>query len=464
MNLKMQYATTRDGVRIAYGTAGSGPTVVRVPSLPFSHSQREWERGSDFYEKLAEKWRIVQFDPRGTGLSERNIDDFSLETRLLDIEAVLDKLGAGPVPLHGIGWSGPLVVTYAVRNPERVSHVILDDSMARTQDFMNIPQIRALDQLTGQWDTFLEYLAFMIYGYGREQAAPIVEQMKACVSPEGARMIFNSARGDDVSELLPLVTQPALVVQHKAMTEQSEEAARELAALMPNASLVMLDGRAADDTGRIIHAIADLLGTEHAEHHAPPQPAPAPATASGVRTILFTDLVSHTEMMSRLGDAKGRKVLREHEEVTRRLLSEHGGDEVKSMGDGFMASFGSVTKGVECAIALQRAFYERNSEPGRGGSRTAPTTNAGANTSVEPLSIRVGLNVGEPIEDGGDLFGATVIMASRIAAKAAEGEILVANAVRELSAGKGFLFADRGDFVAKGFEEPVRVYEVRWRD
>lgn len=446
MNLKMQYATTRDGVRIAYGAAGSGPTLVRVPSLPFSHSQREWESGSDFYEKLAEKWRIVQFDPRGTGLSERNIDDFSLEKRLLDIEAVLDKLDAGPVALHGIGWSGPLVVTYAVRHPERVSHVILDDSQARTQDFMNIPQIRALDQLTGQWDTFLEYLAYMIYGYGREEAAPIVAHMKACVSPEGARMIFLSARGDDVSELLPMVTQPALVLQHKGMAEQSEEAARELAALMPNASLVILEGQAADDTARIVHAIADLLGTEH-DHHAPAlPPTPPPEAFSGVRTILFTDLVSHSEMMSRLGDAKGRTVLREHEEVTRRLLNEYGGDEVKSMGDGFMASFGSVTKGVECAIALQRAFAERN------------------DAGDEPLRIRVGLNVGEPIEDGGDLFGATVIMASRIAAKAAEGEILVANAVRELSAGKGFLFADRGDFVAKGFEEPVRVYEVHWRD
>jgi class 3 adenylate cyclase len=165
-----------------------------------------------------------------------------------------------------------------------------------------------------------------------------------------------------------------------------------------------------------------------------------------VRTILFTDLVSHTEMMSRLGDEKGRAVLREHEDLTRRQLVEFGGDEVKSMGDGFMASFGSVVKAVECAIAVQRAFNRHNE------------------TGEEPLSVRVGLNVGEPIEDGGDLFGATVIMAARIADKAEGGEILVANAVRELSAGKGFLFADRGDFVAKGFEEPVRVYEVRWRD
>ena len=128
------------------------------------------------------------------------------------------------------------------------------------------------------------------------------------------------------------------------------------------------------------------------------------------------------------------------------------------MGDGFMASFGSVTKAVECAVALQKAMDERNR--GEGAASGAPT---------EGLSVRVGLNAGEPIEEEGpdgraDLFGATVILASRIAARAEGGEILVADTVRGLCSGKGFLFADRGEFVAKGFEEPVRVYEVRWTD
>jgi class 3 adenylate cyclase len=163
---------------------------------------------------------------------------------------------------------------------------------------------------------------------------------------------------------------------------------------------------------------------------------------TSLRTVLFTDLVGHTEMMSRLGDERGRDVLREHERITRETLKANGGTEVKTMGDGFMASFGSVTRAVECAIALQRAFAEREGEP---------------------LSVRVGLNAGEPIEEEGDLFGATVILASRIAAKAGAGEVLVSDNVRSLSAGKGFLFADRGEFVAKGFEDPVRVYEVNWR-
>ena len=168
MELRMQYATARDGTRIAFGTAGSGPYLVRVPSLPFSHAQLEWQSGSEFFDQLAANWTVVQYDPRGTGLSDRNVQDLSLQARMQDLEAIVDKLGIETFALHGIGWSGPVVVTYAVRHPERVTHLILDDAQVRIEDFMNIPQIRALDQLTGDWDSFLEFLVFTMYGKGRE--------------------------------------------------------------------------------------------------------------------------------------------------------------------------------------------------------------------------------------------------------------------------------------------------------
>ena len=173
------------------------------------------------------------------------------------------------------------------------------------------------------------------------------------------------------------------------------------------------------------------------------QSSPLRDSGAALRTVLFTDIVAHTEMMSRLGDERGRAVLREHETITRNILRQHAGTEVKTMGDGFMASFGSVTRALESAVALQRALAKREGEP---------------------ISVRVGLNAGEPIEEDGDLFGATVILASRIAAKAGDGEILVSDTVRGLCSGKGFLFTDRGEFAAKGFEEPVRIYEVKWRD
>ena len=172
-------------------------------------------------------------------------------------------------------------------------------------------------------------------------------------------------------------------------------------------------------------------------------------------------------MMSRLGDERGREVLREHERITREVLKAHGGTEVKTMGDGFMASFGSVTRAVECAVALQRAFSATNGETverTNGEDALTPGPSPVRGRGEEQVQIRIGLNAGEPIEEEGDLFGATVILASRIAARAEGGEILVADTVRGLCSGKGFSFADRGEFTAKGFEEPVRVYEVRWRE
>jgi class 3 adenylate cyclase len=167
--------------------------------------------------------------------------------------------------------------------------------------------------------------------------------------------------------------------------------------------------------------------------------------AGGLRTILFTDLVGHTEMMRRLGDERGREVLREHERITRELLKEFGGAEVKTMGDGFMASFASVTKAMDCAIALQRAFDQHSA------------------SMPEPLHVRVGLNAGEPIEEDGDLFGSTVIMASRVAAKAGAGEILIPEPLRHQLTGKTYVYADRGETMLKGFEDAVRLYEVRWQ-
>ena len=149
-------------------------------------------------------------------------------------------------------------------------------------------------------------------------------------------------------------------------------------------------------------------------------------------------------MMRRLGDEKGREVLREHDRITREALKAHGGSEVKTMGDGFMAAFASAAGALGCAIDIQRAFAQQNE------------------TGSEPIRVRIGLNAGEPIAEDEDLFGAAVIRAARIAALAQAGEILVANVVRELAEGKGFLFSDRGEIVLRGFDDPVRLFEVRW--
>lgn len=445
MDLRIQYARTADGVKIAYGVAGSGPVVVRVPSAPFSNCQAEWAQDEGFYHGLTDRFTIITFDPRGCGLSDREVDDLSIQARTLDLEAVIKKAGAETFVLHSVGWSGPMCMRYAVEHPERVTHLILDDALARTEDFMSLPQIRALDQLsTGSWDTFLEFLVFTTYGFGRDQAGPYVAYLKSCCTAEMARRMFSELRKDDATSLLEEITQPTLILQHAGMSGGGADGAKEMAASIPDSTLVMVDG-GARETEQILKAMDAFLGTRPDHDHHDENETRLPIPRGAVRAVLFTDLVGHTEMMSRLGDQKGRDVLREHEQVTRDVLLRHNGHEVKSMGDGFMASFGSITQAVECAIALQRAFAERNE------------------SSAEPLQVRVGLNAGEPIEEDGDLFGWTVILASRVAAKAEGGEILASDVVRGLCSGKGFLFADRGEYVLKGFEEPIRVYEVGWR-
>ncbi len=162
-------------------------------------------------------------------------------------------------------------------------------------------------------------------------------------------------------------------------------------------------------------------------------------------TILFTDIEGSTALTQQLGDARARELFREHERITREALAAHGGSEVKTMGDGFMVSFGSAAGALDCAIAIQRAL------------------------AAGEVKVRIGLNAGEPIAEAdpdgrGDLFGTSVILAARIAAQASGGEILASNVVRELVAGRGFLFSDRGERVLRGFEDPVTVYEVSWRE
>jgi class 3 adenylate cyclase len=292
-----------------------------------------------------------------------------------------------------------------------------------------------LPLLDADWVVFTETFAKVLWAYEKpEFGQAFAEFIRVCCEPEVMRAIWKAWEDYDVSEFLPQISAPTLVVANKNSRWFERDVGQRLAAAIPDARLALIDD--------ITYAPVPDLIEEFLESTGQPAASTAAAPESTFRTVIFTDLVGHTEMMSRLGDKRGRDVLREHETITRGVLRQHAGTEVKTMGDGFMASFASVTKAVECAIALQRAFAERQGD--------------------EPLNVRVGLNAGEPIEEDGDLFGATVILASRIAAKADGGEILVADTIRGLCSGKGFLFADRGEFVAKGFEDPVHLYEVRW--
>jgi class 3 adenylate cyclase len=223
--------------------------------------------------------------------------------------------------------------------------------------------------------------------------------------------------------------------------------ARQLVATIPDARLSVLAGKSpfAWDQAVVEAVRTFVLEVAAAENRA----RFGLRSGTAFRTILFTDIEQHGDLLRRLGDSTGRMLLREHERITREALRAHGGSEVKSMGDGFLASFGSAQRALDCAITLQRALHEEGL-----GMHYDGLPNG--------LRVRVGINAGEPIAEDDDLFGHAVIAAARIASLAEGGEILVANVVRELVAGKGFLFNDRGEQPLRGLEDPVRIWQLRW--
>jgi class 3 adenylate cyclase/pimeloyl-ACP methyl ester carboxylesterase len=444
MEPAIQYCRTADGIDIAYYAMGDGPTLVIASWVLFSTLKLRFF--PEFHRDghgLGRHKRIVRYDSRGTGLSDRDAVDLSLDARVLDLASVVNHLQLDNFVLLATTHATPTAVAYASANQERVSSLILynpyfdgADVVGRMGRFDSLRASAASD-----FETYTLTMASVNTGFqDADLARRLARRFREAMTPEAVLAFIEATRLIDVSSLVPEIAVPTLVLyQDNESAIITIEEAKYAAGSIPGARLVTANGTGGNFmiAERIVKAAEEFLGPT------PPEEPVHAIGSSAFRTVLFTDLVGHTEMMSRLGDEGGREVLREHERITREMLKAHGGTEVKTMGDGFMASFGSVTKAVECAVALQKAFADREGEP---------------------LSVRVGLNAGEPIEEDGDLFGATVILASRIAAKADGGEILVSDNVRSLCSGKGFQFADCGDFVAKGFEEPVRVYEVSWRE
>jgi class 3 adenylate cyclase len=446
MEPRIQYAKTKDGVSIAYATTGEGPPFLQTLA-PGSDIRLHWEvpEARTWYERLAEKRMLVQYDNRGTGLSQRDVTDFSLEALGSDIQAVVDRLGLERFALWGTQTMGPVAIAYAALYPERVSHLILWCSYARASDLLKSPQVQVLLSLIDNWELFTDTLAHYNWGWsGGEAARLFAARIREGITQETLRAFMDQIFTTDVTDLLPQVRAPTLVLHRRQFRLVSVDVATDLASRIPNAQLVLFEGESGNFTQEngqaVLDAIDEFLG-EGEEAAAGAKLAP-----EDIHTILFTDVEGSTALTQRLGDAKARELLREHERIVREALKAHGGSEVKTMGDGFMASFSSATKGLECAISMQRAFAQHNL------------------SAEEPIMVRIGLNAGEPIAEDDDLFGTAVNEAARITATAKGGEILVSNVVRELAKGKDFLFADRGETSLKGFDEPVRLYEVRWRE
>jgi class 3 adenylate cyclase/pimeloyl-ACP methyl ester carboxylesterase len=467
MEPPIQYVRTADGVNIGYWTHGQGPPLIYPPHplWGISHSTWQLREARAWYERIGRERTLVRYDARGTGESDRDATNCSLEGYLLDLEAVVDGLQLDQFALLGYVYAAPISIAYAAQHPDRVSHLILWCATADARNYRETPRYKAFTSLRSmaadEWELYCQTMANMTYS-GAEGDLPrrAAQLMMRSVNPRQSLEIIQEALTTlHTEELLPQIQTPTLVVHRQEWGWGRGDDSRQLAASIPGAKLLSQPGEAAVPyIGDIELSTGAVIGFLRGEAGGVTPPEPS---ASPVQTILFTDLADSTALTQRLGDDAAQELLRAHDAIVRDALRSYSGTEIKHTGDGIMASFASASAALECAVAVQRAVVAHqgpvdHAEPVEARARSPE--------SRVPLAIHIGLNAGEPVTESDDLFGTAVQLARRICDRANAGEVLVSNVVRELTAGKGFLFADRGDATLRGFEDPVRLYELRWRD
>ena len=445
MDPQVQFATTSDDVRIAYWALGEGHPLIVMPSMPWSHLQLEWQIPAirDWYTALQLGRRLVKYDGRGFGLSTREVTSQDLESQLLDLEAVIHRAGEETVDLFAAIHSGPVAIEYAARNADRVRNLILFCSYADGAQFGEGTLTTATRPLiTQDWGFYSQVVARLLLGWADAEAAAAFANLVAeCTSAEMASLTLEATKQFDVRESLEKVECAVLVFHRRQLQIAPYQMSQDLAAGLPNANLSLVEGASVapyvGDSEEIVTRINDFVGLERSSHRYDRGPRE-------VQTILFTDVEGSTDMTSQLGDSVSREILRHHEEVVRSSLRRHRGTEIKTLGDGFMASFTSSAAAVEAAIEIQRKLSE-------------------ASAPIRNIRVRMGLDAGEPISEGGDLFGAVVNSAARIAGQASGSEILVADVVRQLVRGKGFRFEEVGLTELRGINEPVLLHRLAWQ-
>jgi class 3 adenylate cyclase/pimeloyl-ACP methyl ester carboxylesterase len=462
MQPPIHFARTPDGVTIAYATSGSGPPLLLVPGW-ISHLELDLENPeySSFVQALSHggRRRLIRLDFRGTGLSDREVSDTSVQARARDIDVVVESLSDlfGPEGVAIFAWSmgGPAAIAYAAAHPERVSHLILHGTLAHSDEHGREALGKALvDLIRADWRIGSRAIVeFVNPNSDKEVADSFTYYARNSASGDIAAALLEEALFHvDVRDELKKLTMPTLVLHRRDDQAFPLHCGRDLASLLPHAHFMPLPGNAHapfyGDFRPIVDAIDDFLSTSDGHTHGEPaaQEEHAAVPAAGLQTLLFTDMESSTSLTQQLGDAHAQQMVRAHNTIVRDALKSHGGSEIKHTGDGIMATFPSAARAIDCAITIQRACDTHAIEH--------PTA---------PLRMRIGLNAGEPVAEERDLFGAAVQLAARVCTSAGPGQILVSDVVRQLATGKRFLWSDVGHVPLRGFDDPVRLYEVKWR-
>lgn len=441
VEINIQYAPVNGGA-VACWSMGEGPALIQMPSIPFSHLQMEWADPdwNAWYRGIGAGFQLIRYDPRGCGLSGPASDGYGMEAMIEDFEAVANRFTQGRFAILAPVQAGPAAIVFAARNPGRVSRLILWCAISRADELRttSFEALRALGH--ADWALFTETAAHaLVAGWENSDAAHrMAAIMRAAASTAIHEAVLGEYLATDISDELGRVSCPVLVAYRMQGRAPLPASARYLAAAIPNASLRPFHGSSllfvGDDGKEIAGAFREFLMAGDAE--APTGPP------FGFQTLVYSDIERHTEVFRELGDERGRTVLREVEHLTRAAIGAQDGSEVLATGDGFLARFATSQAALEYATELQRSLAE-----------------ASAGLPKE-LRVRIGINAGEPIVEGSEVHGASVLGTRAIADLAAGGEVLVANVVRELVSGKGFAFADRGLHEVAGIAEAVRLWEL----
>ena len=302
MEPQIQYAKTSDGVDIAFATAGDGPPLLLVPNAPFSHVQAIWETFAHFYQPLAERFHLVWYDSRGSGLSDREAIDFSMDAMVRDLEAVVEGAGLTGFAMFACSDAVPIAVTYAAIRPEKISSLVLVDGWTKYSDYHQNPAHVAEEALrSGDWTLYTETFARVLIGFeNQEFAAKFAAYIRECVEPEALRAAFSSMGNEDwdVSALLPRVSAHTLVVHNRNNRFLPVQAGQRLAARIPNARFQVVDDMNYEQLPGIITGFlgeSDQIAQRRFD-----------SVPSGTAIILFADIVDSTALTERLGDTAFR--------------------------------------------------------------------------------------------------------------------------------------------------------------
>lgn len=445
------YATTSDGLRLAFQQWGEGPRLLIVPGL-ITHTELVWEH--ELYrlprEHLGEHLTLVEFDKRGIGMSDRFDRLPTLDERLDDIACVMDAVGWDRANLFGISEGGMMSQFFAARFPERVDKVVFLNTFVPTQYRSRLPALlHEGDPPLSEYsdtgakfarlrDTWSEDPSFMVDLMLPSQAGNLSNErwvgrfQRFSATPTDMWTQYESAIELDAGDAPERITAPSLVMHVKGDRVLPVAGGRLLAELVPGAIYREIEGEdhhawCMDNWRDLTDAIIEFCTGVRPERVARRQFA----------SVLFTDIVNSTRQSTLAGDAAWREMLDDHDRITRRTTDAHGGRVVKSTGDGVLATFPMPSQGVAAALALLKELAEIG------------------------LDIRAGVHAGElEVRDDGDVSGMAVNLAARVEQSARDGELWVSSTVRDMTLGGGVNFVDEGERDLKGIDGRWRLFST----